>query len=72
MDMPQPISSQQLTSSDDDSCDWCVGIETSLDDLGPTKQGVPLVSIRTVGGGVLGEGRLGHGNTFTYCVKLRE
>ena len=55
-----------LTSSDDDSSDRCVGIETSLDDLSPTEQGVPLVPVRAVGGGVLGEGRLGHRNTLTY------
>ena len=66
MDMPQSISSHRLTSSDDDSCDRCIGIETSLDDLGPTEQGVPLVPVRAVGGGVLGEGRLCHRNTLTY------
>ena len=63
-----------LTSSDNDSGDRCVGIETGLDDLGPTEQGVPFVPVRAVGGGVLGEGRLGHRNTLTYmyntCVHM--
>ena len=56
------------TSSNDNSCDWSVGIETSLDDLGPTEKGVSLEPVRSVGGGVLGEGRLCHRDTLTYSV----
>ena len=59
------ITLSPLTSSDDNSCDWSVGIETCLDDLRPTEEGVPLMLVRTVGGGVLGQGCLCHRHTLT-------
>ena len=64
------ISSFMLTCPDDNSCDRCVGIETSLDDLSPTEEGVSLVSVGTVSGGVLGEWCLGHRDTLTCKKKI--